>query len=79
MNNPKRQHWVPECYLKAWRTPESAEDRAFVWRIDRETREGLVLSIKDVCVERDLYTVRSPGKPDDYGIELDPARTIERA
>ena len=69
MSDPKRQHWVPECYLKAWRAPQTAEDKPGVWRIDRRTRLAELLPIKAVCVEGHIYTARSPDGTKGYRIE----------
>jgi hypothetical protein len=70
MSNPKRQHWAPECYLKAWLDPGRAPaDKPYLWRIDRETRAAEALSVDQVCVKTHLYTIRGSGGEKDYAIE----------
>jgi uncharacterized protein DUF4238 len=70
MTRPKRQHWNPKCYLKAWLDPGCPPgEKPHVWRIDRETRVPQGLSIDQVCVETHLYTIQGPGGTKDYSIE----------
>jgi hypothetical protein len=68
-SNPKRQHWVPECYLNAWAVPSAKDDKSGVWRIDRVTRQGQLLSLDNVCVEGHIYTRELPNGERDFALE----------
>src|SRR5580704_7444979 len=68
-SHPKRQHWIPECYLKRWAVHAQDGDKPGIWRIDRATRQSRLLSLDNVCVEGHIYTREgSDGRPD-YGAE----------
>jgi Protein of unknown function (DUF4238) len=68
-SNPKRQHWVPECYLSAWAVPSAQGGKPGVWRIDRVTRQGQLLSLDNVCVEGHIYTRELPNGERDFKLE----------
>jgi Protein of unknown function (DUF4238) len=73
--NPKRHHWVPECYLRAWWDPASpVGEKPHVWVIERQTREGKPLSIDSVFVKTHLYTLTTPDGEKDFELE----RTLSR-
>lgn len=70
MSDPKRHHWVPECYLRAWWDPGcKLGEKPYVWRIDRETREAKPLPIDQVFVKTHLYTRRKPDGQRDFSVE----------
>jgi hypothetical protein len=70
VTDPKRHHWVPECYLRAWWDPASPiGKKPHVWRIDRTTRTGEALSVDQVFVKTHLYTFRKSDGSRDFEIE----------
>lgn len=62
MNEPKRQHWVPRMYLRAFATPDTL-GTAYpeVWCFGKEGGDPFRASIKHVTVQEYLY---SPKKAD---------------
>jgi len=62
--NKKRQHTIPECYLKAFVDPYTpADQEPYVWIMDRLTKTCKRKSIKKVFTENNFYTVNlSSGK-----------------
>jgi hypothetical protein len=51
----KKQHFVPEAYLKGWRDPKTPEG-LFLWQISKKTRLVTMKSPKNICTEVDFYT-----------------------
>ena len=49
----KKQHYVPQCYLKAW----SFSDKEQIYVYDRITDSIRINSVKDVAAERYFYDI----------------------
>ena len=77
MNEPKRQHLVPRCYLKKFGTNQ--KEKWFVDAYDK-TKDSQIfpVNVNNICVEREFYTVEN--LPDDKKrfIEHMFASTIEK-
>lgn len=69
-DKPKRQHYVPQCYLKEFATPDSINDKEpLIWIFSKNKRVGRIDKIKNVLFAKDLYTIDAGGKKD-YSIEI---------
>ena len=49
----KKQHYVPQCYLKAW----SFSDKEQIYVYDRITDSIRINSVRDVAAERYFYDI----------------------
>lgn len=68
MNSPKRQHFIPRSYLRL--LSECADGKYFVdTMLRREDKEITRLSITDVCVQKNIYTIPSEAVGDKYALE----------
>ena len=70
INKPKRQHYVPQCYLKEFATPDSiSKKEPLIWIFPKDKRKGRLDKIKNVLFAKDLYTI-DVGDKKDYSIEI---------
>jgi hypothetical protein len=54
----KRQHWIPQSYLKAWCDPATPiGQEPYVWQFEKEARVGRKRAPKKIFFENDLYTI----------------------
>ncbi|MBM3208928.1 DUF4238 domain-containing protein [Candidatus Shapirobacteria bacterium] len=68
-NKPTKQHYVPQCYLRAFATKESINNKEpLIWIFPKAERKGRLDKIKNVLFAKDLYTLDIGGKKD-YSIE----------
>lgn len=68
-NKPTKQHYVPQCYLRAFATPDSINDKEpLIWIFPRRERKGKLDKVKNVLFAKDLYTIDVGGEKD-YSIE----------
>ena len=68
-NKPTKQHYVPQCYLRAFAEPGTINDREpLIWIFPKSERKGRLDKIKNVLFAKDLYTLEVDGKKD-YSIE----------
>lgn len=59
MNRPKRQHWVPEFYLRYFATPETRNKKiAKAWVFSKHATDGdeCLKSVREICGMNYLYT-----------------------
>lgn len=57
-NPPVRQHYVPQCYLRAFATPDSINDKEpLIWIFQKNQRIGRLDKIKNVLFVKNLYTL----------------------
>jgi hypothetical protein len=77
MNAPKRQHFIPKSYLKNF--AEGHDDKYFVEAKlkDEASPKEKLLSIKDICVDKNLYTLPNIDGDDKYAIEKYYAQNID--
>ncbi|HYH81819.1 MAG TPA: DUF4238 domain-containing protein [Longimicrobium sp.] len=70
MSSPKRQHWVPRMYLRAFALPEtSGTEYPEVWCFGKEGGDPFRASIKHVSVQEHLYSPRSVQGTRSYEME----------
>ena len=63
MSNPKKQHYVPQCYLREFADPKTfSEDEPRIWIFDRDGKNRRWDKIKNVLASNDLYTLRIKGQ-----------------
>ncbi len=76
MNDPVRQHYIPQSYLKYFATQE--KDKFFVEVYDK--RDGTFLpkqNISSICFKRDLYTIKTKDPAQNYFLEHFYANNID--
>jgi hypothetical protein len=57
----KKQHVIPNCYLKAWCDPVVPQGQtAFIWRVPKEGGEPYRRAPEKSFTANDIYTVRMP-------------------
>ncbi|MCC5920638.1 MAG: DUF4238 domain-containing protein [Cyclobacteriaceae bacterium] len=65
----RHQHFIPKTYLKRF-AHKSNGDSHFVSAYNKETSDTIEdMSIRDVCVEKDLYTFKQLSGDDKYKLE----------
>ena len=68
MTSPKRQHFIPQSYLKNFATKEG--DKSFVEAMNVHNGEiKYPFSIKDICVSKNIYTIPKVPDSDKYALE----------
>lgn len=66
MNSPIRQHFIPRSYLNNFAKHEKP-DKYFVFA---RRKEGVIkISTKDICVEKNLYTLPTNEQTKKFAIE----------
>ncbi len=66
----KKQHYLPACYLKAWRDPVVPENQTpFVWIFDKSGRSGRRKAPENIFRETDMYTIHMPDGSRDLRLE----------
>ncbi len=66
MNNPEKQHTVPQFYLKFF-----SDENKMVWVFDKQKNEIRKQPVKDTTILRDFYTLETKTGDKDYKIEKD--------
>lgn len=69
MSKPKRQHFIPRSYLKNFAVAK--DEKHFVeakMRNENEPRKDLI-SIKDICISKNLYTLPNKEGNEKYALE----------
>lgn len=62
-NSHKKQHFVPQCYTKAWCDPATVgkpKVDPYVWVFDPDGSNPRRRSPSNLFTETDIYTTRSP-------------------
>jgi hypothetical protein len=70
MSNLKRQHYVPQCYLREFvdhHTPPGQEP--YIWIFNRGERKGRKKAPSNIFIENDLYTIKLKTGEKNYAIE----------
>src|SRR5829696_7166700 len=71
MSKPKRQHWVPRMYLRAFASSETAgTEYPEVWCFGKDGRDPFRASIKHVTVQEHLYSPSETGGIRSYETEM---------
>jgi len=68
MSNPKKQHYVPQCYLREFRDPASDSDDPSVWIFNKDGTGRRRDKVRNVLAVNDLYTLKYQGQKN-YVIE----------
>jgi len=56
MTTPKRQHWVPQFYLRQFLVPDTNPNVEQVWVFHRKSGEPKLTGIKNIAIENHLYS-----------------------
>jgi len=68
-NKPKKQHYVPQCYLREWADPRTrANNEPCVWIFDKDGKNRRKDKVKNVLAVNNLYTLKIKGQKN-YSIE----------
>ena len=68
-NQPTKQHYVPQCYLREFADPTvPPSDEPRIWIFDRDGKNKRWDKIKNVLASNDLYTLKTKGQKN-YSIE----------
>jgi len=68
-NKPKRQHYVPQCYLREWADPRTSKNNEpCVWIFDKDGKNRRKDKVRNVLAVNDFYTLKIKGQKD-YSIE----------
>lgn len=66
----KKQHWIPQAYLKAWCDPNAVESHdPYVWRFSKDGRVCRKKAPKNIFYEKEFYTVHLADGVRDLTIE----------
>jgi hypothetical protein len=65
----KKQHWVPQSYLKAWADPDAIEAGPHVWRFSKDGQRSSKKAPKGIFFEEDLYTIHLADGTRDLTVE----------
>lgn len=69
-SRPRRQHYVPHCYLKQFVDPNTpAGQEPYVWIFDRNGRNRRRKAPVNIFTSTDLYTLEISERGQDYSIE----------
>lgn len=71
-NTHKRQHFVAQCYLKAWLDPESKGKpnlKPYVWVFDKDGSNARKKSPSNLFTEQDIYTIQRDNGQRDLRLE----------
>jgi hypothetical protein len=66
---PIRQHWVPQFYLRHFIAPDSNPKQEQVWILRRQNGEPQLTSIKNIALEKHLYSPKLPDGTRDHRLE----------
>ncbi len=66
----KKQHWVPQCYLKAWCDPDARESHdPYVWCFSKDGAVVKRRAPKNLFFENELYTIHLVDGERDLSVE----------
>ena len=70
MSHHKKQHYVPECYLKAWCDPETPKNQTpYVWIFDTDGTNPRRKAPRNIFHENDMYTIQTVDRGRDLRLE----------
>lgn len=69
MTIPKRQHWVPQFYLRQFLVPNANPKLEQVWVFHRKSGEPELTGIKNIALENHLYSPKLPDGSRDPQLE----------
>lgn len=66
----KKQHWIPQSYLKAWCDPNASESHdPYVWCFSKDGKVGKKKAPKNIFFEKEFYTIHLDDGVRDLAIE----------
>ena len=66
----KKQHFVPQCYLRAWCDPDTPDGHEpYVWRFAKDGTDARRKAPENIFHETDLYTITMPDGERDLRLE----------
>ncbi len=69
-NKPKKQHSVPQCYLREWVDPSTPSGQEpYVWIFNKDEQTGKKKAPSNIFTETDLFTIKLKTGEKDYSIE----------
>jgi hypothetical protein len=77
MSNPKHQHFIPKSYLKNFAQQEQGKFFVEAKLKSEDKPKEKLLSIQDICVDKNLYTIPHAQGDDKYKIERYYAENID--
>jgi hypothetical protein len=69
MSTPKRQHWVPSFYLRYFAVSDTPESPEQVWILHRKEGRAKLTAIRNIAVEKYLYTPKREDGTRDLRLE----------
>jgi hypothetical protein len=69
MSKPKHQHFIPRSYLKNFAYEEDGKHLVEAKLVNELEPKKDLISIKDICVNKNLYTIPNKGEDEKYKIE----------
>ncbi|MFX0139405.1 MAG: DUF4238 domain-containing protein [Candidatus Hodarchaeota archaeon] len=71
MSEPKKQHYVTECYLREFVDPNTPVGyEPYVWRFDKNGKNRRKKSPSNIFTGTDLYTIEVAGRVKNYSVEM---------
>jgi len=65
-----KQHFVPQCYLKAWCDPDTPKGHEpYVWKFSKDGKTVKRAAPRKIFRESDMYTIALPDESKDYRLE----------
>lgn len=66
----KKQHWIPQSYLKAWCDPDTPENfEPYVWRFSKDGHTVKHKAPKNIFRENEMYTIHRGNDERDLTLE----------
>jgi hypothetical protein len=58
MPSHKNQHFIPRCYMKAWRDPQTPPKQTpYVWQFSKDGTQAKKKAPDNIFYEKDMYTI----------------------
>jgi len=77
MSKPKHQHYIPKSYLKNFALEQDGKYLVEAKLKSEEHPKDRLISIKDICVDKNIYTLPDDAGDDKYALEKYYAREID--
>ena len=70
MSQYKKQHYIPQCYLKSWCDESTPKHQTpYVWQFSKNTRESKKKSPQNIFFENDMYTIKNADGSKNFTLE----------
>ena len=77
MSQPKHQHFIPRTYLRNFAIEKEGKFFVQAKAKSEEKPKERLLSIKDICVERNIYTIPNAEETNKYSVEKYYAENVD--